>query len=258
MFRYINTTNIRQMKKIYFFIIIVIGTFFLYSCGSEKDPYQSSDDSSEYFPLEVGNTWIYSVDSIVYDYKGTVIDTIHNEVQEKITNFYTDNEGVKSFIIERSNKKGNNWIVSNIWSANLDKTQATRTEDNLRFIKMVFPIYKNKSWDGNAYIDTQNQIVIIAGESIKMFEQWSYRYLDVSINETVGNNTYDDILVVQQVDNENSIQKRYSIEKYARNIGLVYKKMEILNSQKTDLDVPWSEKAEEGFILEQTLISFTK
>jgi len=246
------------MRKLNIFLIIISGIFFFYSCGSTLDSYQNSDTGAEYFPLEIGNTWIYSVDSIVYDLDGTVVDTIHDIVKEKITNTFTDEEGIKTFVLERSSQKDADWVVRDIWSASLNKTQAIRTEDNLRFIKMSFPVNKNKSWDGNAYIDTQNQIVKIAGESIKMYEQWYYRYLDIDIEETIGENTYDNVVVVQQVDKETKLEKRYSEEKYAKNIGLVYKKMIILNTQNNNETVPWAQKAEEGFILEQKLISYSK
>lgn len=248
----------KTMKSLSLLTLMILGLVFFQSCGTEIDPYQNTSNDLEYFPIEVGNTWIYSLDSIVFDNKGAIVDSIHNTVREVIIKSYEDNEGETAFVVERSNKDGDNWIVSDIWSMSINNSQAIRTEDNIRFIKMSFPIEKNKSWDGNAYIDTQNLIVKIAGESIKMYENWLYRYLEIGTSESIGLNTYNDLVVIQQVDNENAIQKRYSVEKYERNIGLVYKRMMILNTQQTDISIPWKDKAEEGFILEQTLISFKK
>ena len=163
-----------------------------------------------------------------------------------------------NFVVERFNKRGSDWVISDIWSALKNENQAIRNEDNLRFIKLVFPISEDKYWDGNAFIDSDNVIVKIAGESIKLYERWSYYYDSANEFETIGDTDYDNITTVRQVDTENSINKRYSLEKYAKGVGLVYKKMIILNTQNNDENIPWEEKAEEGFILEQTLLSFTK
>lgn len=237
---------------------LLLGILIFSSCGSEIENYNPSNSSTEYFPLEIGNTWIYQVDSIIYDKKGTQIDTVYHIVKETITESFEDSEGITNFVVERFNKIGNNWVISDIWSALKNGNQAIRNEDNLRFIKLVFPISENKFWDGNAFIDSDNVIVKIAGESIKLYERWSYNYKSVNMFEKIGDNEYDNVTTVEQVDTENSINKRYSLEKYAKGIGLVYKKMIILNTQNNDENIPWESKAEEGFILEQTLLSFTK
>ncbi len=52
---------------------------------------------------------------------------------------------------------------------------------------------------------------------------------------------------------------REEIVKYAKGTGLIYKNTVILNTQKIDHpNTAWENKAEEGFILTQKLISFSK
>lgn len=240
------------------FSLFLLGFLFLSSCENKIEDYNPANSGSEYFPIEIGNTWTYQVDSIIYDKKGTQIDTVYHIVKETITESFEDNEGQTNFVIERFNKIGVNWVNTDIWSTLKNDNHAIRNEDNLRFIKLVFPINENKYWDGNAFIDSDNIIIKIAGESIKLYERWSYNYESVNKFEKIGDNNYDNVTTVEQVDTENSINKRYSLEKYAKGIGLVYKKMIILNTQNNDDTLPWEEKAEEGFILEQTLLSFTK
>ena len=47
-------------------------------------------------------------------------------------------------------------------------------------------------------------------------------------------------------------------EKYAKDIGLIYKEMWILDTQKSESAAPWEVKAEEGFILKKSLVSFVQ
>jgi hypothetical protein len=81
--------------------------------------------------------------------------------------------------------------------------------------------------------------------------------LSVDQSENIGGDIlYPSVCTVNQVDLEDKITRRYAEEKYAKGIGLVYKKMIVLNTQKFDSTEPWELKAEEGFILEQVLLSF--
>lgn len=105
-----------------------------------------------------------------------------------------------------------------------NKTKAVRNEGNLKFIKLVFPVIKGKSWDGNALFDAENTIVRIAGEPIKMYELWDYRYNETGISKTLNGIDYKNVVSVIQTDTENSIEKRYSLEEYAKDVGLIYKK----------------------------------
>ncbi len=246
------------MKNIFFFLASIVTILSVFSCKNEIIEYNPKNQSNFYYPIAVGSIWTYKLDSIIYDNSGTVIDTFQGIVKETIIDSFENSTGDIEYTIERANKEGDNWHVTDIWSTSKTDSRVYRTEDNLKFIKMISPVEKKVGWDGNAFIDTENTIVKIAGESIKMFDQWHYRYTDVGVEETIGENTYDDIAIVQQVDKEDVYSRRFSIEKYAKNIGLVYKKMIILNTNNTSESIPWEQKAEEGFILEQKLISYVK
>ncbi len=246
------------MKNLQYSLLLLFALSLVSSCTNEIEDFKVKPLTNSYYPLRVGSSWTYELDSIIYDDKGATIDTFHGIIKEVLSDSFVNSVGKTAYLIERYNKKGNNWEVSDIWSTYKTENQALRSEDNLTFIKMVTPIDKKQTWDGNEYIDTENLIVKIAGESIKMYEQWYYRYLDIDIEETIGENTYSNVVVVQQVDKETKLEKRYSVEKYAKNIGLVYKKMIILNTQNNNESIPWEKKAEEGFILEQKLISYSR
>jgi hypothetical protein len=240
------------------FIILLLLTMALgfWACENTLEDYQPNDQGTDFFPLEVGNTWIYQLDSITYDNNGNKIDTISIQVKETITEQFIDQEGNDVYRVARAWLKNDIWVTSDIWSASIDEKLAYRTEENLRFAKMSFPIVEGNTWDGNAFIDEQI-IVKIAGEPIRVYQNWGdYSYTNVDQSENIGDIFYPSVCTVNQVDLEDKITRRYAEEKYAKGIGLVYKKMIVLNTQKFDSTEPWGVKAEEGFILEQVLLSF--
>lgn len=239
------------MKQIFSVIIILLLT----SCGDETIEVDGTVSGKEYFPVEEGREWVYSSDSIVYDENEGIIDTLRGFIKERIT----DVNGEGRFVIERSFRKNVDepWEVSDIWSGRLEDTRAIRTEENLSFIKLIFPPSINRSWDGNALFD-QNVEIVIAGEPLRPYQGWDYQI--AAVNGTYNNEmiSTDDVIDVLQVDEESFIDRRYSLERFAKNIGMVEKRLMLLECQCTTVPetVPWEEKAEKGVILTQRLISY--
>lgn len=238
--------------------ILLFSIIAMVSCTPELEDYQGNVEGPKYFPLAIGNTWIYRVDSVIYDNKGLLVDSVSQYIKETITHKYLDAANEDVYRIERSSKNisGGSWNVIAVWSATLNDRTATKTENNLKFLKLTFPVTVNKSWDGNIYFPT-DVVIRVAGEPIKMYQNWGkYKYVSVDESLVLEGKTYTDVTTVLQADIENKISKRYSIEKYAKNIGLIYKEMWILDTQKSESSAPWEVKAEEGFILKKRLISF--
>jgi len=248
------------MLKLHHAILFAIFALIaLASCTPELEDYQGNVEGPKFFPLAVGNSWIYRVDSVIYDNKGLNVDSVSGYIRETITSQYMDSAGDKVFRIERSSKKVSvgGWEVISIWTASKNEKTAYKTENNLKFLKLTFPVLVDKSWEGNIYFP-DDIVVRIAGEPIKMYQNWGkYKYTGVDESLVLEGLQYDGVASVLQADIENKISKRYSIEKYARNIGLIYKEMWILDTQKSESQASWEVKAEEGFILKERLISFT-
>ncbi len=244
----------KQLK----FVMFVSMIFSIISCGGKYEDYKLDNSGKEYFPLEVGNTWIYAVDSIIYDNRGERIDTSKNIIKEVVTDSFVDGAGNTNYTISRFRKEDNNWIETQNWYAMVNEKQAIRVEENLRFIKMIFPVKENIYWDGNSFIDSENLVVKIAGESIKMYNNWRYGYAQIDTSVTINDTEYSSVHTVLECDTENRLNRRFSEAKYAKDVGLIYRKMIILDTQNSSNTEPWEEKAEQGFILEQSLLSFEK
>ncbi len=253
-----------MLRNISIFTLIIF--IVITACKKVSDPFQVEKEL-DYYPLEVGNYIVYEVDSIIYNPTGIkVVDTTKTFFREEIVDTLQDNEGNTLFKIEKFEKKDWNseWAVSKVLSASVIDNQAFRTEDNLKFMPLVFPLRENKSWNGNVFFDPL-QTVVIAGETLEMFKDWSsHRMRDIGEPESIGNLNFDEVLTVNASNStSNKIEFRSWQEKYAKGIGLVYKEVWVLDTQcegccngdfiTCDL-LPWEEKAEKGFILRQWIL----
>jgi hypothetical protein len=239
----------------YYLLLIVIASFFM-ACENETGSLDS-DLGLDYFPLEVGKYINYQVDSTTYDNEGLIVLSTTSFVREEVVGMFLDNAADTSYRIHRFYKAGMNdeWILTDVWTSSKNLTQAVRTEENLRFIKLVFPPKEGLSWNGNTHIDPLINIEI-AGDPVQMFKNWDYQILNIDRPETIGLLQFDEVLTVQMADDENVIERRFAREKYARDVGLVFREFIILDTQCIELceGQSWEEKAWQGFTMQQIVI----
>lgn len=227
--------------------------------------------TSEYYPMEEGKYKIYKIDSIVYDEYNCTVQTNSFQIKELTSSTGIDGEGDQYYIVQRFYRKNDssNWRLQTIWTEKIEVNQLQRVEDNQRMIKMVLPVKEDRRWDGIVFI-RRDTLVPIRGGAIDMFKDWddfTYENVGRTFVDTLSNTVYPDAVKVLQVDKTNSIERRFSVEVYAKNIGLAYKEMRILDTQcrppgtctgHSDIAscilTPWHIKAEKGFILKQSLI----
>ena len=239
------------------FIIVLLVAISLFSCQKEKDAYVP-DYGYDYYPLEIGKTWVYKIDSIQYDTinLGTIADTATYYSKEEIVSSSTDENGNIVYVIEESRRMNDSlpWTVANVWSASVSDDKAYKTEGNFKFIKLVFPVKENTYWDGNALFES-GVIFYVKGESIEVFKEWDYYIQSTGEQEVIGDISYNNVATVVEADYESAIELRKSVAKYAKGIGLVSREMHILDTQNITEDQPWEEKAQKGFIFKQVLVS---
>lgn len=225
-------------------------------------------DQQAYYPLEIGRFTEYRIDSIIYDFApdgGTLRDSSQSFVREEVVDTLRDQTGLLLYRIERFERNSDTlpWQFKQVVAAARTNTQAIRTENNLRFLKLVFPFDRFTSWDGNRWIDQYREIEI-AGERIRPFVNWNYQIDSLDIPAPIGGFAFDSVLTVTEVDETNAIERRLSRAKYAKNIGLVWREQWILDSQYCNqipppadcLSRPWAEKAETGYVLRQVITRF--
>ena len=195
------------------------------SCKKDEAP----DVGYNYFPDRVGKYVIYEVDSISKDDQINVNDTFKMQLKEVIQSIYTDNQGRPTMRIERYKKFYNPsvsydsmpWILKDVWSATRTNTTVETNEENITYTRMIFPVRKNGTkWDGNAP---------------NIFEAWEYEYTSVDNPEIINNLSFDSVATIQEIDKINFVETKYSQAKYAKNVGLVYRKVILLGKQPIDL-----------------------
>jgi hypothetical protein len=235
----------------------LLGCLLLAACKQEADPY-ASHEGLDYFPLEVGKYVWYEVDSTIFDPAGDTISVRHSKtfVKEEVVDTLTDNLGNLLFRVERYERAADSlpWVVKKVFSQSLQGSQAIRTEDNLRFVKMTFPLRKSERWDGNIHFP-DDLIITVEGETLEMFKGWSYKVLGVDEPFAEGDLHFDEALTVEEANSENLIELRQAKSVYARGIGLVYRELWILDTQCIEpcTGQTWEQKAEKGFILKQRM-----
>ena len=251
-------------KNLLFSVLALFSLVLFIACEPEFIPATSNELEMDFMPIDSITTWEYRMDSIIFDDEGMTVDTFISYRQEQITGQFMDAEGKVTYRLVVSKKQDWNdeYKETDLWTAQLNEAGFQRKEENLNFIKLLFPIVLGDTWEGNQFpADTE---VFIAGESIQMYSNWQYEYDSRMDTFTVRDQVFNDVVKVFQANNTNEIERRYSVEYYAKGVGLIQRNMEIVNSQCPPGScnptvwqaLPWGEKAWEGFFLKQELINF--
>lgn len=215
------------MKKYFGLALLVIILFT--ACKKQNELY-STASLSDYFPLKVGKYITYNLDSTVFINFGQKDTVVKYQVKDSIETQVTDNLGRPAFRVVRYMRKnaGQAWLSSNTFMAVGSSTSIEFVENNLRFIKLVLPIKQEYTWKGNKYLDTYS-----LNSTTKYLDDWDYTYDSVDVAITLAGNLVNNTVKVNERDeflgqdpklpNTQYAEKNYSVEKYAKNIGLVYK-----------------------------------
>ncbi|MEL7161251.1 MAG: hypothetical protein AAFN92_10885 [Bacteroidota bacterium] len=239
------------------------------SCTEETIAPRDLTADYAYFPLEIGQSNFYRMDSVVLfnTVQGAVYDTTTAEVRETLVESFVDADGVTAYRGERWQRRDADspWRFVQTYVAYRTDQTAVRSEDNLTFTKLVFPLRENVNWDGNAAFD-DNRALTIGGGFVTVYRGWDYRYLEVGqpITLDTGVDLPEAVFVQQDTSANNFIERRVAFERYAPGIGLVERFVDARDTQcvnccnqtNTDLcaSLPWDEKAEEGFILREVFL----
>lgn len=252
------------MKRfIYFLAFLIILPFVSCVKNEIEDPLENR--SREYFPLIQGKYITYTVDSIVFDDEqgGNKKDTVHFELKEEIADFQLTNGDTIYYIHRfRRDVAEPNWRLTDVWTARYTINEALRTEENLTFRKMVFPLKDGRKWIVTSYIPPSTT-VLIGTENVQAYQEWQAEVKEIDIADMVGSFTFPtgNVMHIIQTDTDDGSIKRYVMEKYVRNIGLVQRTDTILDSRCITIGdftpcigKPWLEHAGKGYILYQEMI----
>lgn len=216
------------MRNVFFFVVTVSVLFFS-SCKKSTEQLDTAA-LSDYYPLSVGKYITYNLDSIVvYQNFGQTKTVNSYQVKLVVDAQITDNLGRPAYRIIRYIRKTatNPWVSDNTFMAVNTGTSVEFIENNFRFLKLKAPIREGNTWKGNTFIDTYS-----LSSNVKYLDGWDYTYDSLNVPAQIGALTIDSTLKVAQRNevigdptNPGSYsEENIAEEKYARGIGLIYRK----------------------------------
>jgi hypothetical protein len=208
------------------YLVSALFAVLLISCEDENGTTPEEIEAgslSRYFPLQSGNYIIYQVDSIIHRYEDdetnnpdSLIDTFHYEVKEVIDSSFIDGEGDVAWRLSRYYRENSNenWTFTSLWTAKRTNQSAQRVEENIRFVKLSFPVRLNTTWNGNLF---------------NFLPEEDYTIQEANVPITIGGFSFDSSVTVLQLDDLNAIHHLYKEEKYVYGVGLAYRQRDSLN-----------------------------
>jgi hypothetical protein len=236
------------MKKtisLFLGMAVVAGFLLMPSCKQDPDT-NLSDFKYDYYPLDTGKYIVYDVDSIFSYSSDFSRDTAHFQLKELLADTFYDNENRLNYRLEvyRRESSADPWVIDRVWSVIRTTTNLQKKEDEVRYVKLVFPPVAGGTWDGNVYIPSAN-------EPFLDFKNWEYTYQDVDVPYSINGFSFDSALIAVDVADSNFINKRLKKEVYAKGIGMVYQEWEMKTKQSV---TSWDTGKWTGFGLHMRMI----
>lgn len=233
------------MRSFSFFRFCLLATAItaITSCSSKKEVLDA-DTAPEFLPLEVGKYITYRVDSLVFTQFQRVTEIHRYQVKHVVDAEFTDNSGHKSFRIYRYRRNADgsgDWDVDGTYQATTFNDRVEVSEDNLRFIKLKSVLKEGDSWKGNSYLPSNPYEPFGFKFSIDNdMANWDYTYDLFEPVSMYEDQTYNDVYTVTSQDkaenypsNTDTVYaaRTLSVEKYSKNIGLVYRNQIMVEHQ---------------------------
>jgi hypothetical protein len=189
-------------------IIIAVGLL-LAGCDTQPLDPLNPQAGTEYFPLEKGRFVSYNVKQTNYRLNQPP-EVITFQLKEVISELYITPAGEPAWRVVRYRRADGrqNWEIISVWTARKTATFAMRTEENIPYLRLVFPVRLGKTWNGNQYNTLSRE---------------NYRITDIGRRYLIDGRPYNETLSVLQRNDSTLVGKNRRMEVYAPNIGLIYR-----------------------------------
>ncbi|HVS95206.1 MAG TPA: hypothetical protein VHE54_01935 [Puia sp.] len=230
-------------------------------------PNYSGQLTDFFMPMKVGKFAIYRLDSLNFYFYGQ-LDTVTAYIaKDSVEDSTVDAAGRPTWIVTRYLS---DTLGATGWNANISYLVTPSTqrievlEDNLRFVKLAWPISQGFSWQGNTYLPyaPYQDFFDYNDDAHLSLDNWNYSYQQVDQPFSAYGQQYDSTLTVQEandsinasISDPNSFGSRtYWTETYAKHVGLVYRHTELWEYQPPTPDGTQT-GYKIGFKLTQTLL----
>ena len=214
------------------------------SCNKAA-PYPDNPLTNYYIGLHVGKYITYRMDSLNFYFYGqsdTITSYLAKDSVEKQT---VDNSGATAWLVTRylSDTSGSSWSPSMTYIVSPAAQSIDMTENNLRFVKLAYPMDLGYSWTGNTFLpyDPYQGFFVYSDYNNLSLSTWNYYYSQVNQPFTVANGTtFDSASTVLQIADSTNVpilnadvfgSVTYWSETYAKHVGLIYRHTEMWEYQ---------------------------
>lgn len=201
-----------------------------------------------YFPLSVNRYAIYDVEDIRYTLRDGA-DTNRYQLRELVADSLLGEGGEIIYSLKRYTRNSSEgpWQLDSIWTARKNQERVVVVENNVPFLKLVFPFREKLQWDGNL-----------------LNSRWPQPYTltttDTTLRQEIGPDLdalLDNSWTVVQRQLETLVNDSVLVETYGEQAGLLYKKSLILQ-YCADEDCIGQQQIESGRSYRQTLVAYGK
>lgn len=228
------------MKNLKAVVIILLMSVVVISCDTDKVAPRDTSLGTDYVVLTSGHFVSYNVKETQYALNQPP-KIVTYQLREVVEQPFINEVGKQSYRIVRYIRANGrqNWQVENVWAARTDLSGAVRTEENLPYLKLIFPFEEQKTWDGNTFNDL--------GRETYVMQDLGKRYrFDLK--------NYDETVTVIQSRDSNLVNKDFRTEIYGRGIGLIYRKADkVTYCQDRNQNCFGKAIIESGLVLEQSI-----
>ncbi len=231
------------MKKYFYCLLAIAVAVIQESCKKQAD--FATAPVADYMPMQPGKYIHYRLDSTLYINFGQQDTVISYDAKDVIDSVITDNEGRISYRVIRylrsyGSEDNAAYIPRMTYMVTPTRSDVEVVEENLRFQKLKLPVTEGYSWRGNTYLPTTPFYDIYEFGNDQDIDLWDYTYQDINQPALINDIIYDSTITVLQVADSSNVPiespdmlayKNYWVEQYAKNIGLVYKEVEMWEYQ---------------------------
>ncbi|MBI5856049.1 MAG: hypothetical protein HZB42_00220 [Sphingobacteriales bacterium] len=219
----------------------------LFSCNKKED--FVSEDVKDYLLITPGKYITYRLDSMVFTNFGTTTEIHKYQVKHVVDALITDNlgrPGYRVYRFIRDSVDATSWTPAQPWTNSGTyfitplTDQVELIEDNLRIIKLHMPVRESFSWKGNKYLPTDPYGQYYGFSNDDNMADWDFYYDGGSTSFSYKGNNYSNVYSIEEADESFNVPitiptayaaKSRAVEKYSKNIGLVYREYELWEYQ---------------------------
>jgi hypothetical protein len=194
----------KQVKVIMAFTCLVLtllsGCKPMLDCGCVGPPLTGA----EFFYPSIGKSNVYEVTETQYTLTTTPITKTY-QLKELAASVFQDTDGNQAIRIERYRRENDsqNWEIDSVFTAKKTVDKALKTENNVTYVKMIFPVKDGVKWDGNIY----NNLPYDTYEMKNVRKPFS---------------DYPSTMTVVQQNDSTLVDLKKRIEVYAEGVGMIY------------------------------------